>query len=47
MAQHHKAAGCRFYPSLAGKLARSTATRTVDEIAQEIADLVKSRRDEV
>lgn len=36
-----------FSPSLADKLARSTATHTVDEIAQEIADLIQSRRDEV
>lgn len=31
-----------FSPSLADKLARSTATHTVDEIAQEIADLIQS-----
>jgi hypothetical protein len=36
-----------FSPSLADKLARSTASHTVDEIAQEIADLIESRRDEV
>jgi hypothetical protein len=36
-----------FSPSLADKLARSTATHTVDEIAQEIADLIQSHRDEV
>lgn len=36
-----------FSPSLADKLARSTATHTVDEIAQEISDLIQSRRDEV
>lgn len=35
-----------FSPSLADKLGRSTATHTVDEIAQEIADLIQSRRDE-
>jgi hypothetical protein len=32
-----------FSPSLADKLARSTATHTVEEIAQEIHDLIKSR----
>jgi hypothetical protein len=32
-----------FSPSLADKLARSTATHTVDEIAQEIADLIQNR----
>lgn len=32
-----------FSPSLADKVARSTATHTVDEIANEIADLLKSR----
>jgi len=31
----------RFSPSLADKLARSTATHTVEEIAVEIADMVK------
>ena len=36
-----------FSPSLADKLARSTATHTVDEIAQEIAELIQSSRDEV
>jgi hypothetical protein len=36
-----------FSPSLADKLARSTATHTVDEIAHEIADLIQSRGDEV
>lgn len=32
-----------FSPSLADKVARSTATHTVDEIAGEIADLIQSR----
>ncbi|TXH65373.1 MAG: DUF1883 domain-containing protein [Lysobacteraceae bacterium] len=32
-----------FSPSLADKVARSTATHTVEEIASEIADLIKSR----
>ena len=36
-----------FSPSLADKLARSTATHTVDEIAQEIFDLIQSRGHEV
>lgn len=31
-----------FSPSLADKLARSTATHTVDEIAKEIADLIRT-----
>jgi len=31
-----------FSPSLADKVARSTATHTVDEIAQEIAELIRS-----
>lgn len=35
-----------FSPSLADKLARSTATHTVDEIAKEIADLIQSHSDE-
>lgn len=35
-----------FSPSLADKVARSTATHTVDEIAKEIADLIESRRDD-
>jgi hypothetical protein len=35
-----------FSPSIADKVARSTATHTVDEIAQEIADLIHSPRDE-
>jgi hypothetical protein len=30
-----------FSPSLADKVARSTATHTVEEIAQEIAELIK------
>lgn len=32
-----------FSPSLADKVARSTATHTIEEIAQEIADLLRSR----
>lgn len=32
-----------FSPSLADKIARSTATHTIEEIAQEIADLLHSR----
>lgn len=32
-----------FSPSLADKVARSTATHTVDEIAREIADLIRGR----
>lgn len=36
-----------FSPSLADKLARSTTSHTVEEIAQEIAGLIESRRDEV
>ena len=32
-----------FSPSLADKIARSTATHTIDEIAQEIADLLHSK----
>jgi hypothetical protein len=34
-----------FSPSLADKVARSTATHTVEEIAQEIRDLLESRSD--
>jgi len=33
-----------YSPSLADKVARSTATHTVEEIAGEISDLIKSRR---
>ncbi|WOQ87722.1 toll/interleukin-1 receptor domain-containing protein [Vibrio cholerae] len=32
-----------FSPSLADKVARSTATHTIDEIAAEIAELIRSR----
>lgn len=32
-----------FSPSLADKVARSTATHTIDEIAHEIAELLHSR----
>jgi TIR domain len=32
-----------FSPSLADKVARSTATHTIDEIASEIAELIRSR----
>ena len=32
-----------YSPSLADKVARSTATHTVEEIAAEIADLIRSR----
>jgi hypothetical protein len=32
----------KYSPSLADKLARSTATRTVEEIAKEIAEVVSS-----
>lgn len=32
-----------FSPSLADKVARSTATHTIDEIASEIADLIRLR----
>lgn len=32
-----------FSPSLADKVARSTATHTIDEISSEIADLLQSR----
>lgn len=35
-----------FSPSLADKLARSTATHTVEEIAQEISDLIKGTADD-
>lgn len=34
-----------FSPSLAGKVARSTATHTIDEIAHEVADLIRSQTD--
>lgn len=34
-----------FSPSLADKVARSTATHTIDEIAHEIADLIRSQTD--
>ena len=34
-----------FSPSLADKLARNTSTHTVEEIAKEIADLIKGSRD--
>jgi hypothetical protein len=33
-----------YSPSLADKVARSTATHTVEEIAKEIAELIKSKR---
>ena len=33
-----------FSPSLADKVARSTATHTTDEIAYEIADLIESKK---
>ena len=33
-----------YSPSLADKVARSTATHTVEEIAKEIAELIESRR---
>lgn len=36
-----------FSPSLADKVARSTATHTVEEIAQEIAELITSRVGEI
>ena len=33
-----------FSPSIADKLARSTSTHTIDEIAKEISELIKSRK---
>jgi len=33
-----------YSPSLADKVARSTATHTVEEIAKEIAELIESKR---
>lgn len=34
-----------YSPSLADKLARSTTDFTVEEIAEEIADLIRERKD--
>ena len=33
-----------YSPSLADKVARSTSTHTVEEIASEIADLIKTKK---
>ena len=42
LAQHHQAEVMDFSSSIADKVARSTAVHTIDEIAAEIADLLKS-----
>lgn len=42
MARHNQKGSVGFSPSLADKVARNTASYTVEEIAQEIAELIKN-----
>jgi len=44
MAQYYKQQVVDYSPSLADKVARSTTTHTVSEIAKEISELLESKR---